>query len=82
MTFSASDNEEIPEFPILFPLILKIKQYYSIIIHHQITPRNNSVRDELTTSADDKEVTPESLISLSIKKKEKTKKVLSISMLM
>ena len=36
------------------------------MLYHPLTPRSNSVRDELTSSADDNEDTPESLISLSM----------------
>ena len=36
------------------------------MLYHPLTPKFNSVRDELTSSADDNEHAPESLILLSI----------------
>ncbi len=36
------------------------------MLHNPLTSRNNSVRDELTSSADDNEDAPESLILLSM----------------
>ena len=74
LTFSADDNEHIPESPILFPVKNKSKkEECSMMFHNSFTPRFNSVRDELISSADDNEHAPESLILLSIQYQNKTK---------
>ena len=51
------------------------------MFYHPLTPRNNSVRDELTFSADDNEHAPASLISLSMEyeKQNNDKCILNIS---
>ena len=54
-----------------------------MMFHHSFTPRFKSVRDELISSADDNEDTPESLISLSMEYQNKTKQkcIINISVI-
>ena len=49
-----------------------LNEKLKIMLYHPLTPRSNSVRDELTSSADDNDDTPESLIPLSMEYENKT----------
>ena len=53
------------------------------MFHNSFTPRFNSVRDELISSADDNEDTPESLILLFMEYQNKTKQkcIINISVI-
>ena len=61
LTFSASDNEDAPESPILF-LSIKNEKCSNEKVENDHTPKFNSVRVEFTTSADDNEDAPDSPI--------------------
>ncbi len=58
LTFSADDNEDAPESPILFLSIQNEKSFIEIV-ENDLTPKFNSVRDELISSASDNEHAPD-----------------------
>ena len=58
LTFSADDNEDAPESPILFLSIQNEKSFIEIV-ENDLTPKFNSVRNELISNAFDNEDAPD-----------------------
>ena len=58
LTFSASDNDVVPESPILFLSIQNEKSFTGIVENYH-TPRFNSVRDELISNVFENEYAPD-----------------------
>ena len=58
LSFSDSDNEDVPESPILFLSIQNEKSFIEIVENNE-TPRCNSVRNELISNAFDNEDAPD-----------------------
>ena len=67
-TFSASDNDDVPESPILLPMECDtMTNNNQSSLSNNLIDRSNRVSDELTLSASDNDDVPESPISLSMK---------------
>ena len=61
LTFSADDNEDAPESPILF-LSIQNEKSFNENAENNHTPKFNSVRNELISNAFDNEDAPDSPI--------------------
>ena len=67
LIFSASDKNNTPESPILFPMECDtIANNNESSFNHKLISRSNRVRDELTFSASDNDDAPDEPIMLSM----------------
>ena len=67
LTFSASDNDDAPDKPILLSMECDtITKNNESSLNHKLTVRYNSVRDEFIFSASDNDDAPESPILFSM----------------
>ena len=68
LTLNASDNDNAPDEPILFPMECDtMANNNESSLNHKLTARSNRVRDELIFSASDNDDAPDAPILLSMK---------------